>query len=134
MRTKETPHAIDHELHERCSELLGKCIVTDCVPLALQAFLVVNSFKLHLNAFLQFFFHTPHLSQMYLEILGEACWQNTPNTISVQFQRTSVIKNKHLTSVSSKEQLNIYLAGESSFAMAALKLNNTGFSIRASGQ
>ena len=71
---------------------------------------------------------------MYLEILGEACWQNTPNTISVQFQRTSVIKNKHSTSVSSKEQLNIYLAGESSFAMAALKLNNTGFSIRASGQ
>ena len=71
---------------------------------------------------------------MYLEILGEACWQNTPNTISVQFQRTSVIKNKHLTSVSSKEQLNIYLAGESSFAKAALKLNNTGFSLRASGQ
>ena len=35
MRTKETPHAIDHELHERCGELLGKCVVTDCVPLAL---------------------------------------------------------------------------------------------------
>ena len=27
-----------------------------------------------------------------------------------------------------------YLAGESSFAKAALKLNNTGFSLRASGQ
>ena len=45
-----------------------------------------------------------------------------------------MIKNKHSTSVSSKEQLNIYLAGESSFAKAALKLNNTGFSLRASGQ
>ena len=71
---------------------------------------------------------------MYLEILREACWQNTPDTISVQFQRTSVIENKHSTSVSSKEQLNVYLAGESSFAMAALKLNNTGFSIRAGGR
>ena len=45
-----------------------------------------------------------------------------------------MIKNKHSTSVSSKEQLDIYLAGESSFAKAALKLNNTGFSLRASGQ
>ena len=45
-----------------------------------------------------------------------------------------MIKNKHSTSVSSKEQLDIYLAGESSFAKAALKLNDTGFSIRASGQ
>ena len=45
-----------------------------------------------------------------------------------------MIENEHSTSVSRKEQLNVYLAGESSFAMAALKLNDTGFSTRAGGQ
>ena len=45
-----------------------------------------------------------------------------------------MIKNVHSTSVSSKEQLNVYLAGESSFAMAALILNDTAFLIRASGR
>ena len=44
------------------------------------------------------------------------------------------MKNEHSTLVSSKEQLNVYLADESSFAMAALKLNDTGFSTRAGGQ
>ena len=40
-----------NESHDRCSELLGMRIPKERWPLALKALLVVNSFKLHLNAF-----------------------------------------------------------------------------------
>ena len=37
--------------HEECSEQLGMCTLNDCGPFALKMLLVVNSFKLYLNAF-----------------------------------------------------------------------------------
>ena len=38
------------ESHEEC-EQLGMCMLNDCGPQALKMLLVVNSFKLYLNAF-----------------------------------------------------------------------------------
>ena len=40
-----------NESHDRCSELLGMCIPKDRWPQVLKALLVVNFFKLHLNAY-----------------------------------------------------------------------------------
>ena len=41
----------DIESHEECSEQLGMCMLNDCGPQAPKMLLVVNSFKLYLNAF-----------------------------------------------------------------------------------
>lgn len=42
------------ESHEECSEQLGMCMLNDCGPQALKMLLVVNSFKLYINAFKMF--------------------------------------------------------------------------------
>ena len=72
-----------NESHDWCTELLGMRMPTDRWPKALKVFLVVNDFKLHLNAF-----------KIYLKFSLEfACpWKLE----KCQLSSTSVLKTSNL--------------------------------------